>query len=115
MGVSKPILENVIFCHQEDSNWPLGDPATLKKKFDEIFAATRYTKALEAIKKERKEQAQLIKENKLKLEHLQTHKENAHKVLVYIFDTLSLFIDRSEKIWKRVKGKLNKQTKSYSI
>ncbi|ESO09027.1 hypothetical protein HELRODRAFT_146100, partial [Helobdella robusta] len=21
LGVSKPILENVIFCHQEDSNW----------------------------------------------------------------------------------------------
>jgi DNA repair protein RAD50 len=69
MGVSKPILENVIFCHQEEryfilphsayyvSNWPLSDPATLKKKFDEIFAATRYTKALEAIKKEKKEQA----------------------------------------------------------
>ena len=22
LGVSKPILENVIFCHQEESNWP---------------------------------------------------------------------------------------------
>lgn len=21
LGVSKPILENVIFCHQEESNW----------------------------------------------------------------------------------------------
>merc|ERR1712002_987174 len=23
MGVSKAVLENVIFCHQEDANWPL--------------------------------------------------------------------------------------------
>ena len=80
MGVSKPILENVIFCHQEDSNWPLEDPGTLKKKFDDIFAATRYTKALEVIKKERKEQSQSIKENKLKLDNITTHREHAHKV-----------------------------------
>ena len=38
------ILENVIFVHQEDSNWPLSDGQTLKKKFDDIFAATKYTK-----------------------------------------------------------------------
>jgi DNA repair exonuclease SbcCD ATPase subunit len=43
MGVSIPILENVIFCHQEESNWPLSEPAALKKKFDDIFAATRYS------------------------------------------------------------------------
>jgi len=30
--------------HQEDSNWPLSDGQTLKKKFDDIFAATKYTK-----------------------------------------------------------------------
>jgi DNA repair protein RAD50 len=41
LGVSLPILEHVIFCHQEDSYWPLGESASLKKKFDEIFAATR--------------------------------------------------------------------------
>lgn len=42
MGVSKAILENVIFVHQDESNWPLQDPSTLKKKFDDIFSATRY-------------------------------------------------------------------------
>ncbi|KAF2613347.1 hypothetical protein F2Q70_00008239 [Brassica cretica] len=41
MGVSKAILENVIFVHQDESNWPLQDPSTLKKKFDDIFSATR--------------------------------------------------------------------------
>lgn len=79
MGVSKAIVENVIFCHQEDSNWPLADSSTLKKKFDDIFAATRYTKALEAIKKFRKEQAQEVKELKLRLETLSVHREQAHK------------------------------------
>ena len=33
----------------------------LKKKFDDIFAATKYTKALEAIRKIKTEQAQGIR------------------------------------------------------
>jgi DNA repair protein RAD50 len=44
LGVSAAILENVIFCHQEDSSWPLQEGATLKKKFDDIFDSTRYSK-----------------------------------------------------------------------
>lgn len=50
LGVSKAILENVIFCHQEDSLWPMSDASTLKKKFDEIFEALKYTKAIDNIK-----------------------------------------------------------------
>ncbi|CAK8567104.1 unnamed protein product [Lathyrus sativus] len=78
MGVSKAILENVIFVHQDEANWPLQDPSTLKKKFDDIFSATRYTKALEVIKKLHKDQAQEIKTYKLKLENLQTLKDAAY-------------------------------------
>lgn len=37
-GVSKAVLEHVIFCHQEDSNWPLSEGKVLKTRFDEIFA-----------------------------------------------------------------------------
>ncbi|KAH6643173.1 DNA repair protein rad50 [Boeremia exigua] len=55
LGVSKAILDSVIFCHQEDSLWPLGDAKTLKTKFDEIFDALRYTKAIENIKMIRKQ------------------------------------------------------------
>ncbi|KAF3040572.1 DNA repair protein rad50 [Didymella keratinophila] len=55
LGVSKAILDNVIFCHQEESLWPLGDAKTLKTKFDEIFEAQKYTKAIENIKMIRKE------------------------------------------------------------
>ena len=37
-GVSKAVLEHVIFCHQEDSNWPLSEGKLLKTRFDEIFS-----------------------------------------------------------------------------
>lgn len=56
MGVSKAVLENVIFCHQESSTWPLGKARDVKEIFDEIFAATRYTQALETVRKARLEQ-----------------------------------------------------------
>eukprot|EP00026_Physarum_polycephalum_P000773 Phypoly_transcript_00774.p1 GENE.Phypoly_transcript_00774~~Phypoly_transcript_00774.p1 ORF type:complete len:1313 (+),score=243.76 Phypoly_transcript_00774:90-4028(+) len=80
MGVSKPIIEHVIFCHQESSNWPLTEGAKVKARFDEIFAATRYTKALEVIKKQKKEQTAQFKELKMKLEILETNKEHATKL-----------------------------------
>ena len=80
MGVSKAILENVVFVHQEDSNWPLGEAATLKKKFDEIFSATKYTKALEHIAKLRKEQTAKIKEFRLIKDKLKVQKDHAVKL-----------------------------------
>jgi len=40
LGLPKSILDNVIFCHQEESSWPLSEDAILKKKFDDIFSAT---------------------------------------------------------------------------
>ena len=50
VGVSKAVLDNVIFVHQEEANWPLGESATLKKRFDDMFAAARYTKAMETMR-----------------------------------------------------------------
>ncbi|XP_012276863.1 DNA repair protein RAD50 [Orussus abietinus] len=51
MGVSKPILNYVIFCHQEDFNWPLDEAKKLKERFDDIFDTTKFNKALEGIRK----------------------------------------------------------------
>ncbi|KAI0770268.1 AAA domain-containing protein [Fomes fomentarius] len=70
LGVSKAVLENVIFCHQEDSYWPLSEPAALKKKFDDIFEATKYTKALDNIKALRKERMADLKAESERLESL---------------------------------------------
>jgi DNA repair protein RAD50 len=78
--VSKAILDNVIFCHQEESNWPLSEPAALKKKFDEIFEATKYTKALDQIKSIRKELNAELKAENEKLIAYKTDRERAAKV-----------------------------------
>lgn len=61
LGVSKAILENVVFCHQEDASWPLQEGAVVKKKFDDIFESARYTKALDTIKKTKQEYAGKVK------------------------------------------------------
>ncbi|KAK8943466.1 DNA repair protein RAD50 [Platanthera guangdongensis] len=99
MGVSKAILDNVIFVHQDDSNWPLQDPSTLKKKFDDIFSATRYTKALEVIKKLNKDQSHEIKAYKLKLDHLQTLKDAAYKLR----DSISQDQGKTESLKNQIK------------
>ncbi|KAJ3051631.1 DNA repair protein rad50 [Rhizophlyctis rosea] len=80
LGVSKAILENVIFCHQEESFWPLAEPSTLKKKFDEIFASTRYTKALENIKTLRKDQTSGLKVHQVNVERYKQDQEKARKI-----------------------------------
>ena len=82
---------------------PLAEGAVLKKKFDDIFAATKYTKALETIRKLKTDQAQgirvrrsvdvgacamscpepclcCVQEKRLSLEALRAHKESAHKL-----------------------------------
>eukprot|EP01022_Parablepharisma_sp_SALTPOND_P000805 TRINITY_DN105077_c0_g1_i1.p1 TRINITY_DN105077_c0_g1~~TRINITY_DN105077_c0_g1_i1.p1 ORF type:complete len:644 (+),score=122.80 TRINITY_DN105077_c0_g1_i1:341-2272(+) len=53
-GVSSAVLENVIFCHQEETLWPFSDQAHLKKIFDEIFETEKYTKVLQDMRQEAK-------------------------------------------------------------
>lgn len=56
LGVSKSILNYVIFCHQDELNWPFdAQGKTLKERFDEIFGSTKFNKALESIIKISKE------------------------------------------------------------
>lgn len=54
LGVSEAIINNVLFCHQEDSSWPLGTDKELKEKFDAIFGTTKYNKAVDNIRSKRK-------------------------------------------------------------
>ncbi|KAJ6508778.1 hypothetical protein C8R45DRAFT_1050733 [Mycena sanguinolenta] len=86
LGVSKAVLENVIFCHQEDSYWPLAEPAALKKKFDDIFEATKYTKALDSIKSLRKDRVAELKTEKERLDGLSREKTHADKLKTRIAD-----------------------------
>lgn len=58
MGVSEAILNNVIFCHQEDSCWPLDEGKKVKEKFDAIFNTTAYIKCLDVLEKKDKDLGQ---------------------------------------------------------
>lgn len=80
LGVSKSVLNNVIFCHQEDSNWPLSEGKALKQKFDEIFSATRYIKALDTLRQVRQTQGQKVKECQTELKYLKQNKEKACEI-----------------------------------
>lgn len=81
MHTSKAILENVIFCHQEETNWPFSEPAYLKKVFDEIFDTAKYSKAIENLKDLNKEYNTKTKESKSKLELFQKDYEHYQKIV----------------------------------
>ncbi|CAM5132763.1 unnamed protein product [Eretmochelys imbricata] len=80
LGVSKSVINNVIFCHQEESNWPLSEGRALKQKFDEIFSATRYIKALETLRQVRQKQSLRVKECQTELKYLKQNKEKAREI-----------------------------------
>ncbi|CAD6500504.1 BgTH12-07680, partial [Blumeria graminis f. sp. triticale] len=66
LGVTAAVLDNVIFCHQDESLWPMAEPQKLKEKFDKIFDAQKYTKAIDNMIKMRK-----------------THKEELGKLIIH--------------------------------
>jgi len=98
LGVTPAILENVIFCHQEDSSWPMQDPLTLKKKLDDIFESTRYTKALEAFKKSKQEFSLKAKDLKAQQNELAAHMAAADLYLKELADCESNETDCREKL-----------------
>ena len=51
----QPILEYVIFCHQEDTLWPFCEAKQLKEILDDIFQTAEFQKVLDQIKKDVKE------------------------------------------------------------
>lgn len=62
LGVSKAIINHVLFCHQEEANWPLGTDADVMSKFDQIFGTTEYNNALEKMRKSRKTYEIMVKD-----------------------------------------------------
>eukprot|EP01035_Chromulina_nebulosa_P017058 gene17058-22569_t len=80
MGVTSAVLESVIFCHQEESDWPMLEGKVVKDKFDDIFDSTRYSKALDAIMKTRKEKASTAKDLKGELMELEAFLTNAKQI-----------------------------------
>ena len=80
LGVPTAILDNVIFCHQDESLWPMSEPSVLKKKFDEIFEAQKYTKAIDNIKQLRKKQNEELGKLKITEQHTKEEKDRAARV-----------------------------------
>lgn len=79
LGVPRAILDNVIFCHQSDSNWPLSEGQQLKTKFDNIFAATQYLKLLDSIRQLKKEYDGEVQVLNKTIVHLAKNKERAEE------------------------------------
>ncbi|XP_055382426.1 DNA repair protein RAD50 [Condylostylus longicornis] len=77
MGVSKAIINNVIFCHQENACWPLDEPKKLKEKFDAIFGTSNYDKAIEKMIKIKKLQQDSLKLKRNDLRYAEVRKKEA--------------------------------------
>lgn len=93
LGVSPAILDSVIFCHQDESLWPMSEPAALKKKFDEIFEAQSYTKVIDHLKVIRKKRGERLRFHQVALkedeENMKRAKENTKAI-----ENLTAEIDR---------------------
>lgn len=80
LGASRAVLEYVIFCHQDDSLWPLSEAGVLKKRFDEIFEALKFTKVLDNLKVIRKDMAADIRLIEQSVQHAKVDKVRAQKI-----------------------------------
>lgn len=94
-GVPGSVLENIIFCHQEEGTWPLGEPVTVKKRLDDIFASVRYSKALDSLKVCKKECLSDVKLKMQELEFLRKMKERREALEARVRSS-SLAIERNE-------------------
>lgn len=79
IGVSQAVLDNVIFCHQDESLWPMSEPSVLKKKFDEIFEALKYTAAMKNINELQKQQKIELGQWQIRHDNEKQNKERGDK------------------------------------
>lgn len=104
LGASRAILDYVIFCHQDDSLWPLSEASVLKKRFDDIFEASKFTKVLDNLKTIKKDMTVDIKLIEQSVNHLKIDKDRSKK----IHDKLNELTESSEKYNEEL-GQVNLQ------
>src|SRR3954447_711934 len=80
LGVSVAVLDSVIFCHQDDSLWPMSAPLALKKKFDEIFEALKWTKAVDSLRSMKKDHTAKLAVLKEREIHNKLYKDKGERV-----------------------------------
>ncbi|KAJ5086704.1 Recombination/repair protein Rad50 [Penicillium alfredii] len=106
LGVSKAVLDSVIFCHQDESLWPMSEPSVLKKRFDEIFEAMKYTKAIDNIKALRKKQNEELAKFKIMEQHAKEDKDKAdraEKRSVKLQDEIETLREETQKMSKEMR------------
>jgi len=111
LGVSEAILDSVIFCHQDESLWPMSEPGVLKKRFDEIFAAMKYTKAIDNIKALRKAQGIELVKHKMFEDQFKIDKdrgERAEKQSLALQAEIEKLREQSEQLNKDMQVALDK-------
>ncbi|XP_044256466.1 DNA repair protein RAD50-like [Tribolium madens] len=79
MDVSSSILNNVIFCHQENAAWPLAKGKRVKKKIDQIFNTEHSNKFVKIYREAVKDKQGRIKLLKLEVERRKQKKEQVEK------------------------------------
>ncbi|CAH0398401.1 unnamed protein product [Chilo suppressalis] len=98
LGVSKAILNSVIFCHQEDSSWPLDEGKKVKERFDEIFEADRYSNCFDRLKKIRKDYTQSLKILEIEVASLLDKKKDLDKKKLEVVNTETRISENELKI-----------------
>lgn len=117
LGVSKAILEFVIFCHQDDSLWPMSEPGVLKKRFDEIFEALKYTKAIDNIKILRKKQNEELAKYKLIEQHAKENKDRgdrAEKQSTELYDEIEQLRAQADAIREKIGDATKRSQEAWS-
>eukprot|EP00477_Mikrocytos_mackini_P001456 GAHX01001565.1.p1 GENE.GAHX01001565.1~~GAHX01001565.1.p1 ORF type:complete len:1277 (-),score=367.54 GAHX01001565.1:34-3864(-) len=120
---NKSILENVVFCHQDDSLWPLSDPASLKAKFDYIFCSSKLNKSLETILKTKKQNESQYKDEMITYEktrilkdqylNINTEMESLEKSIQEGTEKKNSILQNKNKV-KDVLDKINNKMKRFS-
>lgn len=120
MGISKSILNYVIFCHQDELSWPFDQGKILKDRFDEIFDSAKFNKALESILKLCKDlQADIrgLTAEKESLKRLVSEVDSKEKQLQECeqrFETTKEKIEIIDKELEDLKGKIKKKEEFHS-
>lgn len=118
LGVSKAILDSVIFCHQEESLWPLSEPAKLKKRFDEIFEALKYTRAIDDIKIIQKKKKEALKILEKEEEHAKLNKDRADKIMkqtTTLSDEIDILREKSDAKGREIKDATQKAERAWKM
>lgn len=97
LGVSKAILNTVIFCHQEESGWPLDEGKKVKERFDEIFDSDKYSNCFDRLKKVRKNYAIDIKVLTERVALLEEQKRDLDKKKLDVMNTETTISETEQK------------------